>query len=135
MADVLSFIFDAIGSVMTLYGGAYVLALSRPLFFYETFASRAEPKTKLHSVFVYTLLALKLISIGKFFYHAASGIFDIIPADWMTYDEDGEPMNSTRGYLQVLIAVFATAFALDGEGKVGAEGKRLLQERREKWGY
>ena len=135
MTDVLVFIFDAIGSAMTLYGVAYVLAFSRPLIFYENFASRAVPTSKLGAGVVYSLLILKVIAIGMFLYHAGSGVFDIVPADWIHEDEDGEPLGSTRGYLQVMLSVIGTAYALDGEGKVSAEGKRLQQERREKWGY
>jgi hypothetical protein len=133
-ASVLSFVFDAIGSVMTLYGAAYVLAQSRPKLFYEVFAARADPKTKIGAVLVYALLALKVLSVGKFFYHAGSGIFDIIPADWMSYDENGEPEWQTREYLQFVFAVIGVAIAMDaGEAKVAKEGKRIVDEERKEY--
>ena len=135
MTGVVWLIVNLIGSAMTLYGACYVLALSRPMLFQEFFASERVPKSKVRATLFYFLMLLKVIAIGKFFYHAASGMFTFVPAEWMQYDEDGETLYSTRGYLSVIFAVIATALVLDGERKVAAEGKRLLQERLDKWGY
>lgn len=135
MAEIIRFVFDALGSLLTLYGAAYVLALSRPLLFYEHFASGDVPPSKLRAAIVYTLVILKILAIGFFFYHGAYGIFEIIPRDWMRYDEDGEVMTSISQYFQILAAMIGTAIALSGEGKVAREGQRLLEERLKEHGY
>jgi len=135
VTEVFRFVFGAIASLLTLYGLAYVLALSRPLLFYEQFASRGDTSSKVRSVLTYALLVLKIISVGFFFYYAAYGIFDVIPRRWMEYDQDGDVITSTRQYLQIFAAVVATAFALDSESKVAREGRRLLQERQNEHGY
>jgi hypothetical protein len=117
---------------MTLYGALYVLALARPRFFYDFFVTKFEPKTKLFAALYITLLVLKWFSVTKFFYHASYGIFHIIPAHWMRYDEDGEVEGSTREYCQFVFAILAGAFALDGGEKAGKEGERLRSEELEK---
>ena len=136
-ASAVSFVLDAVGSLMTLYGAGYVLAQTKPKLFFEVFAARRDAKTKLRAALVILLIALKVLSVGKFFYHASSGIFDIIPADWMRYDEDGEEEGSVRDYFQFLFAIICLAIAMDaGEGRVAKEGKRIVDEEQkefERW--
>ena len=126
---------DLLGSAMTLYGAAFVIALSKPMFFYLHFAVEGEPRSKLHAVIVYSLVVLKIVCIGKFFYHAAYGIFDVIPYDWINFDEDGDPGTRVRTELQVMFAVIATALSLDSVGKVGALGAKLYEEDRRRYDY
>lgn len=135
MTDALIFAAKAARSLMVLYGAVYVIALSRPLFFYEHLASGEVSQNRWRAALGYTLIALKVISVGMFFYYAAYAIVQIVPGNWMHYDEDGDVVSSSRGYIQVLLAVVGTSFALDGEMKVSKEGRLKLEERREKWGY
>ena len=66
VTEVFRFVFGAIASLLTLYGLAYVLALSRPLLFYEQFASRGDTSSKVRSVLTYALLVLKIIGDRSF---------------------------------------------------------------------
>lgn len=65
--QILNVVIGVIGSAMALYGAILVLALSRPLFFYQYFAARARRESKLQKIVGYFLIGLKLIALARIF--------------------------------------------------------------------
>lgn len=101
-------------ALLTLVGALYVLGPLMPSFFMD-FLSLDDGKDYRHRRLPPLMIVKGIfvaVAVGVFMYHAAKGLFHLIPGDWQTRGEDGDPFMQTRTYLTGFVALFATALIL-----------------------